>query len=81
MMLMNEDNAAVVFNENSGYRDVDLSYVKVDTGNIQVLRDMNLTLFPLNYPESFYRDILYSERVYANLGKQELLNMPLEKLF
>lgn len=46
----------------------------VDAQNIQTLRALNLTLFPVRYTNAFYSDILRSHREYAKFGALDLVS-------
>ena len=45
-----------------------LKYKKIDNLNLNNFRQQNSLLFPVTYPESFYRNIISSKDTYAFLG-------------
>lgn len=46
-----------------------LSYEKIDYSNIHQFKQQNSLLFPVIYPDSFYRNIINSHDTTALLGK------------
>lgn len=45
-----------------------LHYEQINSNNISLFRQQNSLLFPVIYPESFYRNILHSTSITALLG-------------
>ena len=45
-----------------------LKYMKIDNLNINIFRQQNSILFPVIYPETFYRNIISSKETSAFLG-------------
>lgn len=43
---------------------------RIDESNVQELRALNLAIFPVQYNDVFYSDILRSPKGYATLGKR-----------
>ena len=53
---------------NSIETTVELNYEKIDSKNIHILKQQNSLLFPVIYPDSFYRNLLSSPGTSAYLG-------------
>lgn len=53
---------------NSIETTVELNYEKIDSKNIHILKQQNSLLFPVTYPDSFYRNVLSSPGTSAYLG-------------
>ncbi len=45
-----------------------LTYKKIDNLNINIFRQQNSILFPVSYPDTFYRNIIGSKETSAFLG-------------
>jgi len=45
-----------------------LTYEGIDSKNIQIFKQQNSLLFPVIYPDSFYRNVLSSPGTKAYLG-------------
>lgn len=53
----------------NGSSNEQLSFVRVDSGNLAQFRAQNTILFPVQYPDKFYSSILAYDTVKAFLGK------------
>lgn len=50
--------------------EIDVSFGDITKENINHLRKMNASLFPVRYPESFYADVPLSNPDFNQYGKQ-----------
>ena len=55
-------------NEYSNSSNMNLHYEQINSNNISLFRQQNSLLFPVIYPESFYRNVLHSTSITAFLG-------------
>lgn len=46
-----------------------LTYKKIDNLNINIFRQQNSILFPVSYPDAFYRNVICSKETSAFLGE------------
>lgn len=49
-------------------RDVKVQFGRIDENNVEKLRKLNLTIFPVRYNDAFYSDILRTPREYSKFG-------------
>lgn len=50
-----------------------MSYEKINSSNVQIFKQQNSLLFPVTYPDSFYRNIVASPGTIAFLGNVIIL--------
>ena len=55
-------------NEYSNSSNMNLHYEQINSNNISLFRQQHSLLFPVIYPESFYRNVLHSTSITAFLG-------------
>lgn len=48
---------------------------RINESNVQELRALNLAIFPVQYNDVFYADILRSPNGYATLGKRAVMHV------
>lgn len=54
-------------------RDVKVQFGRINESNVEKLRKLNLTIFPVRYNDMFYSDILRTPREYSKFGTSRAL--------
>lgn len=78
--------AQKVSKEQQQPHDVKVQFGRINESNVEKLRKLNLTIFPVRYNDTFYSDILRTPREYSKFGTSRALeggdrNVELLKVF